>query len=538
VRTPSPSFALIALLCGLTALPCEANAVDFELTAGLFNRFGARRNEVERQLRFDANLGRFAYDRYLAPVNDTTQYSLLLAVSAQLTVTKWLSFGLAADSGLLRPADLIPAQTATAALGQPALSTNNERAVTANGQPVADEAKNTAFIRQAFVELAAPETRFFDRAAGRLAAALHHGLIYDDFGLGAHLHVDLERLDSLPLAFDLKLLLPTRNWTSGLSSPLASLRVAYVFSSLLDITESIGISLTYYHDGNDNFGNVLRPLMSETAASLNASGPKATEAVAYLTAASMQSRANLIWLALDGRKLIGDFDISGTLIVGLGQLRLDNTLRQDLQAISPEAVTFLDNAKRLPPKTIEVDVLGFAVDLSVSYLLTERLSLGAFFLYLSGDENFYAEQRLPDRYGSFFWCRPLLDPRQHLLFGGIERDLQQSPSHHVGHQWTRGDRRGQQDRLGGNRRPRGRQQIRRALFARRFAKQRTGLRLRDRPGGRLSGAELLEGFLRIRRAFRRQLFLPKRQRFISCSWVSISWSASREGQTAKLKRND
>jgi hypothetical protein len=419
VRTPSPSFALIALLCGLTALPCEANAVDFELTAGLFNRFGARRNEVERQLRFDANLGRFAYDRYLAPVNDTTQYSLLLAVSAQLTVTKWLSFGLAADSGLLRPADLIPAQTATAALGQPALSTNNERAVTANGQPVADEAKNTAFIRQAFVELAAPETRFLTVRAGRLAAALHHGLIYDDFGLGAHLHVDLERLDSLPLAFDLKLLLPTRNWTSGLSSPLASLRVAYVFSSLLDITESIGISLTYYHDGNDNFGNVLRPLMSETAASLNASGPKATEAVAYLTAASMQSRANLIWLALDGRKLIGDFDISGTLIVGLGQLRLDNTLRQDLQAISPEAVTFLDNAKRLPPKTIEVDVLGFAVDLSVSYLLTERLSLGAFFLYLSGDENFYAEQRLPDRYGSFFGVVPYLTHANIFFSGGL-----------------------------------------------------------------------------------------------------------------------
>lgn len=385
--------------------------MELNLDLGLFNRVTHRQNALERLLRYDAQRATFAYERYLAPVNDSTQYALLLGLQAQLSVTPWLSFGFAADSGLLRPADSLPAVDESSLL-LPVISTRDERAVTSNGQRIADEAKSTAFVRQAFVELSAPSTQWLALRGGRIASTTMRGLVYDDFGLGAQLVADFERLNKVPITVELAALLPTRSWDSGMHSPLLSLRLAYVFSSLLSITESIGLSFAYFHDGDDNFGNVLSPLFSEIAAEISPTGNQSV--VAGLTGAATESSANLYWLALDGCKLIGDFKLAGTAVMGFGSLSIDNPF-YGLASRLPPAL-----AERLPGEpAVELAVLSFAVDLKASYLLTEDLALGAFFLYLSGEKNAFSEQRVPEPYGGFLGVVPYLTHTNIFFSGGL-----------------------------------------------------------------------------------------------------------------------
>jgi hypothetical protein len=437
-RSVAVTFCL-TLLTIVTSLGGTAWAeVELELELGLYNRFTLQRNRVEQLLRYDPQRGAFDSGSYLAPRLDETSYSLLASAGVYLQATSWLGVGLSVDSGQLVPAGgTLPAAGTVplsstiytqldtifpGALPQslPVITTDDRRVVLANGQPVGDEAKETLFIRQAFVRLSAPRTEWLSARLGRISTAVGRSLIYDDFGLGASLQADLERLKDWPLRLGLQALFPTRAWDgSGLGSPLVELRVDYIFFSLLHLVESLGITFSYYHDGDDNFARLFHPSISEAAVKLQPGVDPALhrELTAFLLGSGAGSRADLFWIGLQGSKLFGDLQLSGALIVEVGRLSLENPfwLLAEAQVLPLGALE-----RVLKRERIELDTLGVALELEARYQLTESFSFGGFFIFLSGEDNPFLTGGLArESYSSFLGVMPYLTHTNLFFSGGM-----------------------------------------------------------------------------------------------------------------------
>ena len=394
-----------------------AQAMEYELELGLLNRFTLKRNEVERVLRYDLSAQAFETETYLNPTVSDIYYSFLATAGLIVKPTRWLGFGLSLDSGELRPVGRLPAEASihptrlpTVIGDLPVQTTENQTEVTSNHQPVGQEAKDTFFVRQLFLQLTAPETNWFTLEAGRMATEIASSLVYNDFGLGLRWIADLELLRDWPVRFSSKVILPTRTWNSGLHSPLVELRVDYVVSFL----EAVGITASYFHDGDNNFGQMFIPVLSEAAVRTQSTmNPEVhRELFALGLSSSLGSKANIGWIGLDGTKYFGDLQLSSTILLEVGHLSLDNLFR------------LIPAARRAPslPRgdTIEVDTLGVAVDLSARYLLSEKLAVGGFFLYLSGDDNPLLNRNGErGNYSSFLSIVPYLTHTNLFFSGGL-----------------------------------------------------------------------------------------------------------------------
>jgi hypothetical protein len=403
----------IVAMVGPLLLATPATGFDLELDLGLFNRFTVRRNEVERLLRFDPARGAFDTSSFQQPVDDDLYPSQLARASLAIEATRWLALGLQVDSGELRwrarwPAtDQVSLQPLGVSAEVPVLSTREHRRVTANGQPIGDEAEETLLLRQAFVKLSAPRTNWLTLQAGRRDTEIASGLIYRDYGLGLELVADLELLKDWPWRLSAQLTIPTRGYRDNFDSPVITAQISYVISFL----EELGLLVAYFRDRGDNFGQTMLPLLSELSVARADAQPQLHTA---MTAALMQvassSSADLLWLGLSGNKLVGDLMLSGTALVQLGSVELGNPLAQFAGAL-PFPVP--------PTDPVEVDTLAFALDLGARYLVTEGLALGGFFLLLSGEDNFFLTGRDPGRYGSFLSLVPYLTHTNIFFSGGM-----------------------------------------------------------------------------------------------------------------------
>jgi hypothetical protein len=386
--------------------------LEWELELGLFNRFTHRQNDVERLLRYNTTTQAFAAASYLTPSVDDTYYSFLASAGVYVKPLSWLGLGLSVDSGELRPVGHLAGE-ATIPLsllgGEPAVvqTTGYRKTATASGQPIADEARETAFVRQAFVRLTAPRTGWLTVDLGRASTEIGSGLIYNDYGLGARVTADLELLKDLPLRVSAKVLLPSRSWSGGLHSPLVGLRAEYIFS----FSEALGITAAYFRDGDSSFGQLLQPSVSEAAVRMEKSLDPTVhrEAFALALETGLPSKANIGWIGVEGNKYVGDLQLAGAFLVEVGHITLDNVF----YGLLPSA--------KVPPmlqgKTIELDTLGFALDLRARYTFSERLALGGFFLFLSGAENPLFAEGGKGRYASFLSVMPYLT-RTNLFFSG------------------------------------------------------------------------------------------------------------------------
>ncbi len=413
-----------SIIC-LSLISSSAAAVDLNLELGLFNRFTLKRNGLERYLRYDSERQAFDFASYQAPVQDRAYYSVVLRAGALLEATSWLEFGLAVDSGEINPTGKIPAETtvpltsrANLIIDDPiALSTRDLTKVTSNGQLIGDEAAQTFFIRQAFVRLSAPETGWLSAVGGRMMSEVAGGLIFNDSSLGGQLVADLERLKDWPLRFSLQALLPTRSWDSGLNSPLLEFRFDYIFSSFLSMTESIGLTFAYFHDGDSNFGQLYASAISEVPVRYHNSldNPLYKDLFAVASSAGLPSSANIFWVGLDGTKLLGDFLVAGAAFLEIGHLSLENPfaeLHQAAPGVLPSQIP--------QSRSIEMDTLGWALDLSLKYLITEDMTVSAFFIYLSGENNPYlAGGDYDDSYSSFLAVVPYVTHTNLFFSGGM-----------------------------------------------------------------------------------------------------------------------
>ena len=411
----------------LTVLPSTARAWEVELDLGLYNRFTLKANHVERMLRYDTSKSTFAVDSYLAPRLDEVHYSLFARAGVHVEATSWLSFGLSVDTGQINPTGRVPrfeeVKLSSVTYKGKTLpgytvgvtTTDHDRKVTSNGQQIKDEAGESFFIRQAFVRFAAPETGWVAVTVGRQAMEVGGGLIYNDYGLGAELSMDFEALRDTPVRAGLKVLLPTRAWDEGLRSPLLELRVDYVFSSFLSLVESVGLSVAFFHDGDDNVSRLLDSTISEAVVQYypnvdnNLVDYVAAPALGYPT----WSKANIVWFGLSGRKLLGDLMLSIDLQLEVGHIKLEDPF----WGLTEGAVSL---PSFLPQdEVLSLSTMGFAGEVTASYLLSESFSVGGFFLFLSGGDNPYAPGQALESYGSFLSVVPYITHTNLFFSGGM-----------------------------------------------------------------------------------------------------------------------
>jgi hypothetical protein len=421
IQLPLTLLLLLLLLCQ------TASAFDYELKLALNNRLHLQKNTIERLLRYSEERQLYDTRNYLAPYRNNVQYGLSASAQLKLEANDWFSVELAIDSGEMRPIGRLPQPVVVplpdkvaAYLPDPiAQSTRDERRYLSNGQPFADEAEETYFIRQASLRFAIPETEWLSVEIGRMVSSVGSNLIYNDSALGIGVVIDLEPTKDIPLRFSLQALLPTRTWNSGLSSPLVELKGEY----LLSFMESVGLSFTFYHDGDDNFGQHFVPSISEAAAVLwpdtvnSSAGYQSL--IATLLGTAQPSDGNVFWLSLSGNKLFGDFSLAATFVLEFGSLRLGNPFYQieQLSQSAPELYLTLPNSIPKDP-VLNFDTLGFAVDLSFQYLVRESMAVGAFFLFLSGADNPYVRAK-DDGYGSFLAVLPFVTHTNLFFSGGL-----------------------------------------------------------------------------------------------------------------------
>jgi hypothetical protein len=215
------------------ALEVESDESAVWARAGLALRYTGQAALPSSQVLYDTAGQVFATGLYLTPGPAQGYGSGLAFVSAGWEATPWLGFRLDLDSGLVRsqsfpdtvvvcPSTTTPSGLVTEGSGPCAggaratLATtgNGPAQITSNGQAFSQEASQTAFIRQLYADVTAGRAGAFHARLGRQRLRIADGLVYDDWGLGLDLDLDVGAFGP-PLAFSASVFYPSRAWPTG-----------------------------------------------------------------------------------------------------------------------------------------------------------------------------------------------------------------------------------------------------------------------------------------------------------------------------------
>jgi len=338
---------------------------------------------------------------YESPLNlrfdkDELGYSACLGIGADMYLGKVVSFHLTMDTGEVKFHPLVkytPKPDCTQGSGDPRCG------VTSNGMDIADQARQTWFVREIFAELGFGRDEWLKFRLGKMLASTGNGFIMDNYALGGKLTADLDLGFEVPLKITLDGLLPNGDFTKeGKRSPYVYLDVAY----LLSFFEEIGLFVAWYHDGDNIIGDIVRSVVTEIyirefpLASMLSVFPAVT------------SRGDLFWVGMRANKIFDRASLSATAIVEFGSF--DFTVTADIPTVG--TVT----------RSGSPACLGWMADLSFYYDITDLFTLGGFFLFLSGETD--PPNQLAQRgskYGSFLSIYPYITRTNIFFYGGMNQ---------------------------------------------------------------------------------------------------------------------
>jgi hypothetical protein len=416
--------ALLALAL-LAALPARAED-GVRAEASLHLRFTEERNRPGTAVLFDPVARTFALSGYLVPEGDAGYGSTLAAVRLDgRHLGGALAWTLALDTGELRrtraPALVGVCASATSPTGLdlagrpgcrllvapvPAQATTLMGArLVANGRPLRDELQRTLLVREASLAWTFGRAGFATLKAGRSRYTVADGLIHDDYATGVDLALDLGALGP-PIELRAALFQPTRDWPRSVagSSPLLLLRADWLPS----LFEHAGLFLAARRDTTGSVAELFRGALVEDAvvrlAALSpgqAGYPAQAEYLLRLLAGSATAEATLGWLGA-----------SGSLLPFAGQ-RLAFTA-----ALQGGQLVRLGTTAAGQPQR-DVRLTGQALSLRWDWSPVDWLTVGPWFLYLSGDRPPTEKARLglPGGYAGFLGVTPFVTPTS-LFFGG------------------------------------------------------------------------------------------------------------------------
>ncbi|HEX7622170.1 MAG TPA: hypothetical protein VF400_01265, partial [Anaeromyxobacteraceae bacterium] len=425
--TPSTLAAVaFTALAAAAAQPGLAQADDdVRAHLELHGRFTDRENTPSPTLLFDRSARTFDLAAYLRPQGSDGYASTL--VSAGLEGHHgWLRWAVTADTGEVRAqqfprtSDVCGSAKSTTGLDlcsqtiagrliatPPTVRLEDTRlqpaALTSNGRLLADELRSTLLLREAWVGAALGRNDFAFVRAGRKRFTVGDGFIYDDYGTGVELNLDLGALGP---SFELgaAAFYATRDFprAAGLTSPMLVLRADWLPS----LFEHAGIFLAAFRDRSDSLAPLFQASLAESGAlrlgraTLGTPDYRAlSRALAAVLGSDRHSDGTLVWLGT-----------SGSLRV-LGPLRLDWT-----GAVERGRLTLGSGAAQ-----VQSDVRGQLGWLRLRGDASRTLELSAFFLYLSGDlpPDERARRGLPAQYGGFLGVAPYVTTTNIFFQGGV-----------------------------------------------------------------------------------------------------------------------
>ncbi len=397
-------------LCFFAAATAEAARFDINLF--LHNRGTARGGGRNVNLLFDVSRDQYDLSTYLAPQPNEIFYSGFAEARLDAELTKWFSARLMLNSGEVR-------EQAISLDG----TTRLQRVWTINGRLVLDELRYTGFVRTAVIEFHAPDTQWWQIALGRKLWVLGNSLIYDDWGLGASLSLDFELLNGKPWRFDLSYIIPSRDWLDPpIRSPLITAKLEYKLS----LFESLSLSLSYFHDGDDQLTETVRQSLVERTVNVDTGVRRPVvqrlldearnAAVFCFLNTEFKARGDLFYTTLSGNKTLGPGSLRGTVVVEAGRMLLNGVpdfafdLEQRGDLGRPSLST--DCGQRARP--IPFTSVGVAFELSYKWSITERLALTPYVLAQSGQPP---PNGISNLYTAYIGVLPFIT-RTNLFFAG------------------------------------------------------------------------------------------------------------------------
>lgn len=329
-------------------------------------------------------------------------YSVLLGVSTRLRFGEAVAVKIGFDSGELKLPWLIrynPDPECRKSSDDPRCE------VTSNGRPVADEARESFFLRQVFLDIGLGRDDWFSARAGKLLLSTGNGFIMDNYALGMALVFDLDLGFDTPIKLNADLVFPDGRFTTdGKRSPLVYLDAAY----LMSFFEEVGLFFAWYHDGDDSLASVFSSVVRE---GLYAGGQR--DLYARLTFGDSQgnpipisTQGNLFWVGLRANRLFTRASLSGTAILEFGWF--------DVEIGDPTT-----------PRQVRASSLAGMVDVRFHYDVTDWLTLGSFFLFLSGETFSAADAQagLVSKYNSFIAVYPYITHTNIFFSGGMNQNF-------------------------------------------------------------------------------------------------------------------
>lgn len=401
---PARKCLRTAWVAFLILLAPRGTPADDWFKAGFNLRFSNRFNFKQNFLNTEGSIQSRGYGsevQYESPLNlrfnkDELGYSAFLGAGADLYLGKVVSFHLTVDTGEIKIRPLIkysPSPDCTSGGGDPRCG------VASNGMDIVDQAEQTWFVREIFTELGFGRDEWFKFRLGKMLVSTGSGFIMDNYALGGMLTADLDLGFEVPVKITLDGLLPNGDFTEeGKRSPYVYLDVAY----LLSFFEEIGLFAAWYHDGDEIIGDIVRSVVTEIfirefpMASLVSGLPQVT------------SRGDLFWVGARANKIFDRASLAATAMIEFG--RFDFTVSADIPNVG-EVVRSGSPA-----------CLGWMADVSFYYDITDLLTLGGFFLFLSGETGSSTRLNEPGtKYSSFLSIYPYITRTNIFFYGGMNQ---------------------------------------------------------------------------------------------------------------------
>ena len=394
--------------------------------AGLSPRYTWQAALPSTQVLFDGAAQAFAADRYLAPGPAQSYASGILFVSAGWEATGWLGFRLDLDSGLVRsqsfpatalvcPSAASPSGLAIASGGSctgPARYTlATTRAgpseITSNGQSFSSEASQTAFIRQLYAEVSAGRAGAFHARLGRQRLRIADGFVYDDWGLGLDLDLDVGAFGP-PLAFSASVFYPSRAWPSGSAWKYPA--VAATAGWTPSLGEWVGLWGAWSSDSTGDAAAILQQgLVENDVLELLQTTPGS---VAFRAAS--RRMANLLTAPSRGTSSLGWVGASGRLeLSAWGEVRFTAGLA--FGTVSTSA------SSSLVTTSIDVPTLGWMLSGRLVAQPGAGFTISPFLIWLTGDSPPSTQQILSGsgNWGGFLAISPYITATNLFFQGGI-----------------------------------------------------------------------------------------------------------------------
>jgi hypothetical protein len=409
---PPIAWLVVALgaLVGVARAAAAAQDLSLDVSVQLAQRFNLKRNMLNLDQSFSLGMrsGRLSVVGTENPLNlrfDKNELGYSALLGARLAA-RFGRFGaqLSIDSGEVKFQPLVRYDPA------PDCAAGDVRceSVTANGRPIGDEAQESFFVREIFAEARLGERDWLEIRAGKQALSAGGGFLMDNYALGLFFQADLEEARAAPLRLELDAVFPNGDFSAaGKRSPLVYLEASWLKSWL----EEIGLFAGYFHDGDSNLAEILRSVMLEVVLHGDIAQTADPQLVYAATLeADIQTQGDLFYLGAHGNLLFSRGSLSWTAAVEFGTFT---------------HVTNLPRMGVFPGVTRQgqSECLGGLVHLAAHWDLAETLTLGGFFLYLSG-ETFQADdirQRGVGRFGSFIGVFPWITATNLFFSGGMNQ---------------------------------------------------------------------------------------------------------------------